>query len=116
MQTKLGALLYRAGRYDEALDILGELEHDSEADARSPSSPAYAWYFLAMTHQALGQAEQARDVLTRAEAWTRRALSDEKDRPVWNRRLTSPAAATGRQRRDRTDRGTVRRRYASESQ
>ena len=41
-----------------------------------------------MTHQALGQAEQARDVLTRAEAWTRRALSDEKDRPVWNRRLT----------------------------
>jgi WD40 repeat protein len=54
----LGAALYRGGRYQEAIDILGA------ADQPDGSSPA-ALAFLAMTHHQLGQEEQARAVLAR---------------------------------------------------
>jgi tetratricopeptide (TPR) repeat protein len=87
-QTTLGALLYRAARYDEALEVLSALDPGYDADARSATSPAYALYFLAMAHQAVDQDKRAREVLARANAWADQALSDSKHPPLWNRRLT----------------------------
>jgi tetratricopeptide (TPR) repeat protein len=57
-------LLYRAGRYDDALKQLNEL-------IAQPGYPvnAYDWLFLAMTHQRLGQKEQAVTYLNQSVAW-----------------------------------------------
>jgi len=73
----LGALMYRAGQYQEALQKL----HEADALVESPSnaartSPAYTWYFLAMTQQQLGNATEARLQLDRANEWTERALRE----------------------------------------
>jgi tetratricopeptide (TPR) repeat protein len=57
----LGAALYRAGRYREAVEILGK------ADGPDQSSSA-ALAFLAMAHHRLGQQEQARAILARLRA------------------------------------------------
>ena len=57
----LGAALYRAGRYREAIETL---EKTDRLDAGSPSAQA----FLAMAHHQLGQKEQARAVLARLRA------------------------------------------------
>lgn len=66
--TAGGAALYRAGRYDEARQVL------SQSVARwgigqpftYDYSPAYAWCFLAMTCHHLGQEDDARAYLDRA--------------------------------------------------
>jgi predicted Zn-dependent protease len=52
-RISLGAALYRAGRYREAIETLGK------ADRLDKSSPA-ALAFLAMAHHRQGQREQAR--------------------------------------------------------
>jgi WD40 repeat protein len=57
----LGAALYRAGRFKEAIESLGK------ADRLDTSSPA-AQAFLAMAHHRLGQQEQARAVRARLRA------------------------------------------------
>jgi cytochrome c-type biogenesis protein CcmH/NrfG len=54
----LGAALYRAGRYREAIETLGK------ADRPDQSSPAVL-AFLAMAHHHLGQHDQARADLAR---------------------------------------------------
>jgi tetratricopeptide (TPR) repeat protein len=87
--TTLGAVLYRAGRNQEALATLLELNQRlEETILQTQSSPAYTWYFLAMTHAAAEQQEEARVVLARANAWTEKMLSDEVNPPSWNQRLT----------------------------
>ncbi|MCI0459791.1 MAG: tetratricopeptide repeat protein, partial [Gemmataceae bacterium] len=70
-------LLYRVGRYDDALKQLNEL-------VAQPGYPvnAYDWLFLAMTHQKLGQPEQARKNLDRSVAW----MVDANRRLDWQRR------------------------------
>ena len=63
-----GAALYRAGRYQEAIETL------EGADRPDTGSPA-ALAFLAMAHHRLGQREQARAVLAR--------LREVLDQPRW---------------------------------
>ena len=87
--TSLGATLYRAGQYEQALETLSALaETLEESDRDADQSPAYTWYFLAMTHDALGNTEQSRHGFTKADDWTNRVLEDEEEPPVWSRRLT----------------------------
>jgi Flp pilus assembly protein TadD len=54
----LGAALYRAGRYREAVETMGKA---GRLDTGSPAALA----FLAMAHHRLGQREQARAALAR---------------------------------------------------
>jgi len=80
-RTTLGGLLYRAGRFEEAL---ASLQGWTNEDTRQ-SSPAYAWFFLAMAHHRLGHA-------TEAHAWLEKAIAQAEQeiqaQPPWNRRLT----------------------------
>jgi serine/threonine protein kinase/WD40 repeat protein len=65
-RNTLGVAYYRAGRYREALETLRpNLErHEDE-------SLAYDLYFLAMSHQRLGETARARDYYDWAARWTR---------------------------------------------
>src|SRR5262249_10805559 len=63
--TERGALDYRAGRFETALDRL----HDSlHADAR-PGRAVLNWLWLALVHHGLGEPEEARQWLDRAARW-----------------------------------------------
>lgn len=88
----LGSVLYRAGRFEEAIQRLGEADRlAQDATGRLLSSPVYTWYFLAMAHHRLGHREEAKKWLDKAVEATRKALSDHeagKVSLVWNRRLT----------------------------
>jgi serine/threonine protein kinase len=83
----LGAVLYRAGRHQEALDKLTELDRRmNDPAAKADSSPAYTWYFLAMTHHALDRTEEARRWLQRANEWTKKERAKTDEPPPWNHR------------------------------
>ena len=88
----LGCVLYRAGRFEEAVQRLTEADKLTEApDAASKSSPAYAWYFLAMAEHKVGHEEEAQKWLDKANEWTDKVLAehDEGTAPLaWNRKLT----------------------------
>ena len=78
----LGEALYRAGRYDEALESL------YEATQTLFRPGASEWSFLAMTHHRLGHADKARFYLTEAARWIDEAnRQTETDlsgtRPAW---------------------------------
>jgi WD40 repeat protein/tetratricopeptide (TPR) repeat protein len=68
----LGALLYRAGQFTEALNWLKE-----------ENGPAH-WLFLAMTHQRLGQGKQARHWLEQA---VQHIEQQQEDLLLWQYRL-----------------------------
>ena len=57
-------------------------------NAEASSSPAYAWYFLAMAHQKEGNKVQAREYVNKANEWTDEVLTDKEHPPAWNRRAT----------------------------
>jgi WD40 repeat protein len=78
----LGALLYRAGRFEEAVATLGEAEKLPEG---AKTSLTYARYFLAMAHHRLGHGDEARRFLDVANEQTDKALGEALN---WNRRLT----------------------------
>ena len=81
-------MLYRDGRYDEALKELTRLDRMNESHAEANTSTRDTSYFLAMTHHALGQNDEASAALVRANEWTDRILQSEQDPPSWDRRLT----------------------------
>jgi tetratricopeptide (TPR) repeat protein len=58
----LGAALYRAGRYEEAIRKLEDATHLT-------TPVAWDWLFLAMSHHRLGHTDRARDYLTKAQQW-----------------------------------------------
>jgi tetratricopeptide (TPR) repeat protein len=64
--TALGAALYRAGRYEEAARWLTQAESAFRKANDPAKSTASTWLFLAMAHQRLGHAEQAREWLAKA--------------------------------------------------
>jgi tetratricopeptide (TPR) repeat protein len=87
----LGAILYRAGRFDEARQKLREADHLASSTTPSLSTPAYTWFFLAMTHHRLGHTDEAKDWLNKARDATEKAFNEHDAGTVvlpWNRRLT----------------------------
>ena len=84
----LGAALYRAGRFDDAVAKLNQVNAAWEQAATKPIdySPAYSWFFLALAHQQLGHAEEARRWFDKAVAWAQQEIKSEG--VAWNRRLT----------------------------
>jgi tetratricopeptide (TPR) repeat protein len=77
----LGAALYRAGRYREAVQCF-------EAAAKVDRPRAWDWSFLAMAHHRLGHAGAARRCLAESAAWIEQANRRHEDdlsrtRPAW---------------------------------
>ena len=69
----LGAILYRAGEYDEALKWFTEADKlMQESGEKQSVSLAYPWFFLAMTHHRLGNQAEAASWLKKATQWTDR--------------------------------------------
>jgi tetratricopeptide (TPR) repeat protein len=81
----LGAILFRAGRYADALRHL-RVAH--EAAPNRKTSSARVCCLLAMTHQRLGHAADARMWLDRANQDADEELSDSGRPPTWDVRLT----------------------------
>ena len=76
-----GAALYRAGRYDAAVQCF-------ESAARTYRPRAWDWCFLAMAHHRLGRPAEARRCLDEAARWIEQADRHEGDdligtRPAW---------------------------------
>jgi tetratricopeptide (TPR) repeat protein len=63
--TEQGALAYRGGRYQEAVPLF---EQSLKADA-TPGRAVVNWAWLALAHHRLGQSEEARRWLSKAQAW-----------------------------------------------
>ncbi|MGQ0633084.1 MAG: protein kinase domain-containing protein [Planctomycetaceae bacterium] len=84
-----GAALFRAGKYDEALPALDR----ADAAPANPLnySPAYTWYFLAMTQFRLGNTGQARAWFDKAAESSGNTFAGKNRIAVegasWNRRL-----------------------------
>jgi tetratricopeptide (TPR) repeat protein len=87
----LGAVLYRAGRFQEAAQRLVEAEAAFQQTPSTRSTIVYNWFFQAMAHHRLGHT-------TEAASWLKKAVQDI-DEPspktaqvptnnTWNRRLT----------------------------
>jgi tetratricopeptide (TPR) repeat protein len=88
----LGAILFRSGRYEEAMSTLTDADQLAmKPSASATSSPIYLHLFLAMTHHHLGQTEQARKWLDISVAEIDKAFGDHANgtaRMSWNRRTT----------------------------
>lgn len=67
--TTFGAALFRAKRYDEAIQKLDQALRSSDQ-----KRPAQTWLFLAMAHQRLGHAEEAKKWLSTATEWIDKAM------------------------------------------
>ncbi|MHC4617621.1 MAG: protein kinase domain-containing protein [Planctomycetota bacterium] len=82
----LGASLYRAGRFDEAIQQLRSLVAGWEKAGKMPTgySPAFTWFFLAMAHHQLGNSAEARACLDKAVA---RAEQESSGELRWHQRL-----------------------------
>jgi serine/threonine protein kinase/Flp pilus assembly protein TadD len=87
----LGAVLYRAGRFEEAAQRLTEAQAAFPEATDPRSSIIYTWLFLAMTEHRLGHGQQAKQFLAKAVKDIEQPAAD---RPgdgstrTWNRRLT----------------------------
>jgi tetratricopeptide (TPR) repeat protein len=90
--TTLGAAQYRAGRFAEAVQQLEKVVRALEQDATKPGmvSPAYAAFFLAMTHQRMGHDAEARQWLGKASKRMEQEMQDRSNEASksWNRRCT----------------------------
>jgi len=87
LQNTRGAVLYRADEFDEAAEQLEE----AVADHWKGGTP-WDWFFLAMAHHELGNADDAQDWLDKAVEWMDEndSESDEDEsRPAlgWDQRL-----------------------------
>jgi tetratricopeptide (TPR) repeat protein len=85
--TSLGAILYRSGRLDEAVQKLRDLATEWEQGTELPTetSPAYTWFFLAMAHHILGHADESQRYF---ELAVKRANQEMTGTAGWNRKLT----------------------------
>jgi len=74
----LGAVLYRAGKWEEAVTELEQLVQKARGFRQS-----WSWLFLAMAHHRMGHAATARQLLDKARKWFDEAGRDEKSNPNW---------------------------------
>ena len=83
----LGAALYRAERFDEAVQQLTDLTDAWDQGSALPTltSPAYTWFFLAMANHRLGRLDEARKWLDKAVEQAEQEIAGNAS---WNRRLT----------------------------
>jgi WD40 repeat protein/serine/threonine protein kinase/tetratricopeptide (TPR) repeat protein len=96
--NQLGAALYRAGRFEEAVKRLTEATELSCDPYRT--NMLATWFYLAMAHHRLGHADRARRCLEKAVQGTEEALKSPSEplgksgnasrviSPNWHRRLT----------------------------
>src|SRR5258708_15599546 len=63
--TEQGAVAYRAGRFQDAVPLF---EQSLGANPK-PGAAVLNWLWLALAHQRLGKAEEARRWLGKAQAW-----------------------------------------------
>jgi tetratricopeptide (TPR) repeat protein len=89
MTQALGAALFRAGQFEEAVEVLAGAESASHPN----TTPIYARWFLAMAEHSLGNTDAARQWYDRANAETAQLLAKGPTEPgyepiPWNRRLT----------------------------
>jgi tetratricopeptide (TPR) repeat protein len=68
----LGAAQYRAGLFGEAVSTL-----EAAQKVHPRGGNADSWFFLAMAHHHRGHADDARDTLKKASAWTERATRED---------------------------------------
>jgi tetratricopeptide (TPR) repeat protein len=88
--NNLGALLYRAGRFEEAIELLEALPVPQEEEGRLPvrtSPPVSAWFFLAMAHHQLDQHEEAEKWLAKANERVELEMASNPRRWWWGRPL-----------------------------
>ena len=84
----MGAVLYRAGRHEEAIQCLTELVRSLEdADAEANHAFLCTWYSLAMAHRKTGNDEQARQYFSKANGLADMVLADEENLPAWHQRV-----------------------------
>ena len=88
MATERGLAENSLKAYGTDLKQLTAINESMKESKDGPSSPAYCWYFLAMTHHKLGSSDEAQKWLAKAVEWTDNALQDEENTVTWNRRLT----------------------------
>jgi tetratricopeptide (TPR) repeat protein len=89
--TALGAVLYRAGRFEAAAQRLTEAEAAFQKAEHPSMTIAYTWLFLAMTRERLGQTEQAKQWLAKAVREIEQPPAGRAKDPkahTWNRKLT----------------------------
>jgi WD40 repeat protein/serine/threonine protein kinase len=85
----LGAALYRAGRFEDAIRTL-----DEACAVHGKGGNSCNWFFLALAHHRLGHADDARRWLSTAVAWQERAIRNNLHDPrvstplPWDVRLT----------------------------
>jgi tetratricopeptide (TPR) repeat protein/tRNA A-37 threonylcarbamoyl transferase component Bud32 len=89
----LGAVLYRAEQWEEAIECLEEAERLlRERGPQEHTSPAYLWYLLAMAYQKLNRIDDVKRFLATALEWTDVVLAADSETEsaclAWNRRLT----------------------------
>jgi hypothetical protein len=65
-RNTLGVAYYRAGRFREAIEVL-----QPNLESQDDASLTFDLYFLAMSHQQLGESARARDYYNWAVRWTR---------------------------------------------
>jgi tetratricopeptide (TPR) repeat protein len=83
----VGAALYRAGRYEQALERF-------QQSHKVFQPRAWDWLFLAMIHSRLGHTSEARRLLQQADQWIREAdkapSGTEKEGPRWSNLTEKP--------------------------
>jgi tetratricopeptide (TPR) repeat protein len=87
----VGAVLYRAGRFQQAARWLAEAESACNPNKQARDEPAYALLFQTMNYYRLGQTEQAQQKLDHALRETDRPSPQESENPragAWVHRLS----------------------------
>jgi tetratricopeptide (TPR) repeat protein len=89
--TNLGAVLYRAGRFQEAAQRLTEADAAFAQTPRSRNTIIYNWLFQTMAQSRLGHAAEAAgwiDIAVRAIDEPSQEAAQDATTNTWNRRLT----------------------------
>ena len=89
----MGAVRYRAGQADKAVEEMNAaIQRIDDPNAELSVSPAYYYFFLAMAHHRLGNAEAALSWFTKATEAAQTELGTHENTSgqtmSWNRRLT----------------------------